>query len=121
MIKYITIITALLLASCGPKFIRSKPLPPAHENYNQIPDFKNVDTNEDGKISKTEYQIAQPKQQEIDITTPVSIFAWVVVTMLIVCILSVFLPKAMRLVRRRVKARREKEKMAAEERIVLND
>ena len=114
MIKYITVITTLLLVGCGPRFITSKPTPPVPQNSPTLPVFQHIDTDKDGTISKTEYADANTPSQDIDIATPINVFAWVIVTMLTVCILAVYLPRGMRYLRQRLKKR-------SEERIVLND
>lgn len=103
--KYITILLPLLLSGCilGTRVHKIEPgnPPPALTQP-----FTDIDTDKDGVISKTEYQIVAPKPQDIDISTPVNVFVWVIVTMIIICLLAVLLPKATRWVRCYLKNRK---------------
>ena len=98
MMKYYILFLPLLLTGCfGFKHVTSRVVAPANPPPVATKPFVDIDRDQDGVISKTEYDIVSPKPEAIDISTPVSVFAWVIVTMLLVCILCVVMPKATRL------------------------
>lgn len=82
--------------------------------------FKTVDADKDGVVSKNEYQNADVKYNNIDISTPVSVFAWIVVGMLTICGISVSLPKCIICLRNRL-AKNVQNKNQSEKRDLLNE
>lgn len=107
--KYIIILSSLLLTGCwGVKHITSRI--PASANPPPVitKPFTDIDQDKDGVISKTEYDIVTPKLEAIDISTPISVFTWVIVTMLLICILCIVIPKATRLGKQYLKDRKSR-------------
>ena len=107
--KYIILLSSLLLTGCwGFKHVTSRTIAPANPPPVITKPFADIDQDQDGVISKTEYDIVTPKPEAIDISTPVSIFTWVIVTMLLICILCIVLPRVTRLGKQYLEDRRSR-------------
>ena len=109
MMKYYILFLPLILTGCfGFKHVTSRVVAPANPPPVTAKTFVDIDRNQDGMISQTEYDIVTPKPEAIDISTPVNIFTWVIVTMLLICILCIVIPKATRLGKQYLKDRKSR-------------
>ena len=123
MKEIILILCISLLYSCSFRQTRITAMPPVVAT---LPigapsvSFIDVDKNKDGVISKTEYQKGDVKYNNIDISTPVTVFAWIVVTMLAICGISVSLPKCIICLKNRL-AKNQQSTTSPDKRDLLNE
>lgn len=123
MKKIFIIFSMLMISSCSvtlPRITASEP-PIANlpAGTTSVP-FNIVDKDGDGVISKTEYQNGDVKYNNIDISTPVTVFAWIVVTMLTICGITVSLPKCITCLKSRL-AKYRQSTTSPDKRDLLNE